>query len=478
MIWPKPKPLTPRTEWPADTRVLSFSERKSDEWTIRDSFTGTLVLGQAGSGKTSGPGKTLARRFLELGYGGLVLCSKSEEAEDWKALLEATNREKDGVFFGPGEPWRFNFLDHEASLPSGDLGMVENLVNLVMDVIDVHKAPLSGNEASYFRPQKDMILRNSFSLLLLAHKPLQLKAIPELMRSAPVNLEQVRKDVEWQKTSLLYRLILEAQRLNPGNEEVEAMATYWLFTRPTTQGEKSGIDSGILGLIDGPLSRGKLAELFSTSTNTTPKDCFGGKVIVVNVPVDQFRKAGQYAAMIWQTAFHREMMRRTKWTPKHRPVFLWCDEAQNFSTEQDADFHAECRARGVACVRMTQNRSLFLKVYGGDHKAEHTVDAIFGNLATKLFCRNDCPITNAWASRIVAKEVHYRSSFSKSERESVGSTTLSEAYEDACPPEMFLGLKNGGQRNRRIVEAVLFASGRKFKGSERWLVRRFQQEDL
>jgi hypothetical protein len=477
MIWGKPKPVVPRTVWSADERVLSFSERKADEWTIRDSFTGTLVLGQAGSGKTSGPGKTLARRFLELGYGGLVLCSKSEEADDWRALLKTTKRDGDGVFFGIGEPHRFNFLDYEGSRSGGGLGMVENLVNLITDITGVGKTSLEGNDATFFVPMKRMVVRNAFSLLLLAEKPLALSLIPDLLQSSPKDPDQAEKDAKWQKESFLYQTILEAERLNPGHPELEAVARYWLHFRPRVNLERGTIDAGLLGWIDGPLSRGDIADLFSTATNLTPEDCFKGKVIVVNLPIDQLREAGQYAAMIWNTAFYRASMRRPRWTPKMRPVFLWCDEAQNFSTEQDAEFHSECRARGVACVRMTQNRALFLKAYGGSHKAEHTVDAIFGNLATKLFCRNDCPITNAWASKIVAKEVNYRSSYSKSERDAVGSTTLSEAYEDACPPETFLGLRNGGKSNRRIVEAVLFASGRKFKGSERWLVRRFQQEN-
>jgi len=38
-----------------------------------------------------------------------------------------------------------------------------------------------------------------------------------------------------------------------------------------------------------------------------------------------------------------------------------------------------------------------------------------------------------------------------------------------------MGLKNGGRRNNYIVEAILFQSGRLWKGDQRWIVRKFKQ---
>ena len=38
-------------------------------------------MGENGSGKTSGSGQLFARKYLENGFGGLVLCFKTDEAD-------------------------------------------------------------------------------------------------------------------------------------------------------------------------------------------------------------------------------------------------------------------------------------------------------------------------------------------------------------------------------------------------------------
>ena len=61
-------------------------------WTIRDSFEGTAILGDMGSGKTTGSGATLAKAFLKAGYGGLVMCKKIDEVDTWVRYARETGR--------------------------------------------------------------------------------------------------------------------------------------------------------------------------------------------------------------------------------------------------------------------------------------------------------------------------------------------------------------------------------------------------
>jgi hypothetical protein len=66
--------------WPLDLPLVGFSKREADVWTLGDAFQGVLIMGENGSGKTSGSGGLLARKYLKAGFGGLVLCFKTDEA--------------------------------------------------------------------------------------------------------------------------------------------------------------------------------------------------------------------------------------------------------------------------------------------------------------------------------------------------------------------------------------------------------------
>ena len=85
-----------------------------------------------------------------------------------------------------------------------------------------------------------------------------------------------------------------------------------------------------------PLITRPLRKLFSTDTNIKPEDAFDGKIIIVDLPVQEFRLAGRVANLAWKYCFQVAVLRRTPPTNRTailRPVFLWADEAQNFVTE-------------------------------------------------------------------------------------------------------------------------------------------------
>ena len=70
-----------------------------------------MITGQTGKGKTSGPGRLLAKAYLRAGFGGLVLCAKVDEADLWRKYLGETGREADGIFFGE------DTMNTESSIP-------------------------------------------------------------------------------------------------------------------------------------------------------------------------------------------------------------------------------------------------------------------------------------------------------------------------------------------------------------------------
>jgi TraM recognition site of TraD and TraG len=480
------KPTTPSKTadyWPLNLPLIRFSEKRPDTWTLADACQGVLIMGELGSGKTSGSGQLLARQYLKAGFGGLVLCHKhdpqnprEDEATLWRNYLTETGRIDDGLFFSADADLRFNFLDYESK--TSGLDFVENLVSLLTDIASVKKRnQTSSNEQEYWLPQKEKLLRNAISLLLLAKEPITMRNLYEIIITAPNNLEQTRSE-EWHKSSYLFRLFTRASHTQSHHPEWFFIEKYWMHERPMMDPDtRSNVDTDYTGMFD-PLTRGKIGELFSTTTNITPEDILNGKVVVIDIPYSKYRAVGQFAALIWSQLLQRTVDRRSFDPPSSRPVFLWADEAHHFCVDQDAAFQTTARSKGISTVRLTQNLPNFLDAYGPNGK--HKVDTLLGNHSTKIFHRNSCVITNEWASKVIGKDTQYRHSISNtgSIHQPVGNqtqTSVQEVEEEVCQPKEFMGLKNGAARNDYIVEGILFQSGRLWKGDQRWTVRKFKQ---
>lgn len=112
--------------------------------------------------------------------------------------------------------------------------------------------------------------------------------------------------------------------------DFEECKTYWTKDFPALAEEtRSSILLGFTVLIR-PLVTRPLRKLFSSDTNITPEETFAGKIIIVNLPVQEFRLAGRIANLAWKYCFQVAVLRRMQ-PPKGqgflRPVFLWADEA-------------------------------------------------------------------------------------------------------------------------------------------------------
>ena len=92
-----------------NTEIMNF---EGNQWMTRDASTGLICFGMTGSGKSSGPLRSIALRFLELGYGGIVFCAKPDECETWESYAKEKGREKDIILLSKET---FCFLDYEFS---------------------------------------------------------------------------------------------------------------------------------------------------------------------------------------------------------------------------------------------------------------------------------------------------------------------------------------------------------------------------
>src|SRR5689334_12056054 len=125
-------------QWPLDLPLVRWSRYPKDTWTLQDALQDVIVFGQKGSGKTSASGRLFALKYLDAGFGGIVLCAQEEESANWRNYLTETGREDDGRFFTLNGPYRFNPLAWEAC-KSGGADFAENLVHLLSDVASIRK---------------------------------------------------------------------------------------------------------------------------------------------------------------------------------------------------------------------------------------------------------------------------------------------------------------------------------------------------
>jgi TraM recognition site of TraD and TraG len=458
-------------------RVLIDWKDNAGGFTIADATTGVCVMGATGSGKTSGPGQLLARAYLRAGFGGLVLCAKVDERAQWEAWVSAAGRSKDLVIVDTTGQHAFNFLEWEASRADSGGGFTINVVALLDEIAGAidsgggSGAGDGGGDNAFFRSALRHMLANLVELPILAKLPVSLPLLRAIANSAPLSLAQ-RDDPEWQKTSACWRILREAEAATKDDPDAERdyeeCRSYWEIDHPALSDRTRSIITLMFGMLVRPFITRPLRKLFSEDTTITPEDAFKGKIIIVDLPVQDYRLAGRVAALAWKWCFQVAVMRRQFDGGERRPVFLWADEAQNFVTERDAEYQAVARSAGGCTVYLTQQREGLRRVL----RSDDATDNLLANLQTKFFCQNSGE-TNTWASGLLGERFVKITSTNVGRSGQSADSGIADAHGQAgiqrseqrrhfIEPSRFTTLKRGGPANDFQVEAVAYCGGKLF----------------
>lgn len=473
-----PPPLDP---WSLDRPLLRFGG--GDAWTVRDACAGVQIFGDTGSGKTSGSGRALALAMLRAGFGGLVLTAKSDEPDLWRGYMAEAGREEDLIVFSPESPYRFNFLEHERTRKSRGGGQTANLAELFLIAMRACDGSTRDRDA-FWEHAARQLLTNLIDALLLADEPISIRAMRDLLMSAPMSAEDVEDDY-WKSQSALYNTLVKANEvcLDPGGrDDLRVTYDYWMREYAAVMDERTrgNIVATFTTLADG-FMRGTLRELFSTELTIKPEWTFEGKVIVLDLPLKQFHLMGRMAQIIWKECWQRTVESTVR-RPDDRPVFQWIDEAQYFVTVRDAEFAQTARQQKAASVFLSQSRANYIASLGAGGHA--VVDSFLGVSKTKIFHCNGDPETNEWAQRVISED--WRNQVSQSsptssptqpwgegnrqQQERGGSISMHRAREPRVLASDFGSLRSGGPPDY-AVQAILFQSGRSFAGGEGNTVR-------
>jgi len=483
--------LTNSVGWDDEDTLLCFGD-PANNFTIRHSMSGCLILGETGSGKTSGSGAALARPYLKAGYGALVLCVKPDEAALWQRYAAEAGRSDDVVLFGSDPKWTFNFLDYEAHRPGVGSGLTENLIQLFTEITSIGNGEVGGGKGDdpFWDRAMRSIIRNMVDVLLLARQPLTLPLMFDVLRSAPLDLERTTSKT-WADASFCAQMLTMAEDATKGTADAPdyyQVRAFWMHTFPTMPDKTRGSVIELFRTMAESLMRGKMRTLFCEGKSTViPEHALAGKIVVIDLPVKVWGEVGRYAGVLWKYCFQKAIERRTD-NPdgRARPVTLWVDECQYFSTRYDYLFQTTARSSRVATVYLSQNMSGLIASLGGENNGRARVQSLMGNLTTKIFHANSDTETNQWAADLLGKtRLHFRSvnnsySFSQGSASSSFGSSTSEQMDYRLQPTAFTQLQKGGEENARTVQGIVFQTGREWRGSDgvsrNWLLANFRQQ--
>lgn len=474
-----------------DKPLLSFETEKGDaHWTIKASFSGLTIVGGTGSGKSSGSARTIAKRLLRNNYGGLVLTVKEDELDSWRQFCTEEGRSNDLIVVEPEASFFFNFLEYISTIDTGE-NYAQNIFKCIKEVIKANEQRTTGKGDDMFWDQaNDMYLKNLIQLTLLAYGKVTIELLFDIAQTAP-RIEPIKIDdaenaflIAYSKAKENVKELVAAWNEKQGIEwiknvpQIEYEKALGSAVKETKQFKRikqffyttlfslssktrSIIDFYFTGFLDTLLDDPIYRLFCEHPSNYRPEDCYEGKIIVINLPVKKYDKAGQNAQMmfkyIWQLSVERRDIKANG-----RPIFLYQDEGQEFVIENDTRFQTTARSSRVATVLITQNLANIYAAMGGD-KAEYRVKSLLGNLSTKIFHANGDVDTNLYASKLIGKGW----SIDPSSGIQIGKDVSMSSNEkwtllDLVRPEEFAMLANGGAENNYEVEAYIHVQNAKF----------------
>jgi hypothetical protein len=424
-----------------DKSILDW--RRGEKWTMARATEGTLIVGSTGSGKTTGSGGTIARAMLRNGFSGLVLTVKKDEPENWRDFCDKEGRGDDLLCLRPGGGFCFNPLESES--------ITENRVQLFLKLSALGSTGGTTPASDFWVEERKKLLRNLFQLVESAGLTPSVTILAKILKDAPPTMAEVAS-ATWRRDSACAQAIADATTRTGTDLDTLIAVEYFEQEFPSLSSRTRSIVVSMVSNTFDLLRRAPLRQLFTGTSNISPRSIFeGNKILVVDLPVKEFKDVGLYANVIWKFCFQREVERRAE----KSPTFIWADEAQLFLNREDYLFQTTARSAGCASVYLTQSYPNLLDALG-----KHPADSLVGNLKTLIFHQNDCPVTNEWASTMFGMAMREKESAAVPGK----APAIGMVLTPIIPPHKFKGLKKGGKKKGwfgggSIVEGYALAPG-------------------
>jgi len=524
--------VTPFADFVTDLDTPLLKLEHSSHFTLRMAFEGGIhAFGAPGSGKTSAF-KTIASAYLRTGAGMVICVTKNDEIDRWIAYARENGREKHVVLFTENKS--FNPLAWEL-MRHGVKG-TSNAVECLMRILDSADAAMgvAGQTNDPFWPSAiRAALGYSVPLIFCAFGVVNISDVIDFVTSAATKAEQYTEPafIERSFAGQTLRKAVDNPAVRIEEAELHGYLQYWFREFPAIPSKTLG---NIVISLSTKLDRfrhGRMKSVFCGRTTIVPEMTFHGAIIILCMPTLTWNEDGIIAQRIFKYMWQRAVESRNGLDEPQRlrPVFLWCDESQNFVDVKDDEFLATCRSSRAGVVFMTQTLPSYFARLG--EKNRDAANGLVGKFATQLFFLNSCPVTNEHAAKIIGRDLTWRATqgtssgtttskglnegtnanrgHSSGSSHSYGGnsggwstnsgtnhgsgenfganvgtgTNTSESHSRAetmdhvLEPAFFSrSLKSGGPQNNKIVTAVFFRAGARFEATgSNWLTVAFRQ---
>lgn len=408
-----------------DRELLDF--RNGHVFTVRSAMEALLVLASVGKGKST-LARTIYRALLRERFGGLVLCVKRSQIQEFLAQANLEGRHNDCIVLSSGGTHAFNPLAGEQN-PSEAAALVSELAEVLAD-----RVRDGGENEAFWRSQLLIILRNLFTLCQTAYGRLDFLLAAELFDARANSTAEV-SDPSWRQISPMARAIALTRRaIDDSNTRLAV--DYFERTFPAQGDRLQGSLAATVGSVLDYLRRPPLSGLFAGESTFSMEDLLdNGKIAIVGLPaLDSVD--GKIANALMQYCFCRAATRRSA----RGFSFIAADECQETVSREFMRKLAVLREYQVASVLLTQNLAVL------DEKLGETArEGLCGLMGTKIFGPQGHAATRQWAADQIGKRKVPVKTKSSGSSGGVSNHSKSEhqVWDYRVPPSRFAELEVG-----------------------------------
>ena len=436
---------------PTDT-LFKISNYK---YTLEDVYRGFLIYGQTGSGKTSGSGKFIASNFLRLGFGGLVLCAKKDEASFWEDIAKKNYRNKSIIRISANSSHRFNYVSFfKEILSQYDEGTKNTLLaNMFFMAIKNAGYGFSSSDSFWENALKQLII-NIVTILNLSNEEIVPENMYKLLISLPKTSDEGQEVLGYfyEDEEIIEDYFTKLIKDIKNSHELEMSVNYFCKDYACLVDKtRSIIFTSLTSLLE-ELRREPLRSHFQGESNVTPDMIFSGAIIIIDYSVHEWQSIGKIVNNFWKYAFQIASQNRSN----TRPCFLWADEAHYFLNSFDTEYQSTARSSCVSTVYLTQNISIQRSAFKSSNNKDH-VTALSGNLCNIIFHRNNDPETNEYAIKLFGQ---FTKSKTQYKDKNLFFNPKEKIKKQIISREDLMKLKTGGKHNNYKVEGFILKPGK------------------
>lgn len=374
-------------------------------YTGRDCCQGALILGQVGSGKTTGVMATMIDSLLGMGAGMLYVCAKPDDRARMLAACKRAGRSRDVIVIDKTATQRLSFF---RTLLRVDADMA-TLAQLGAQGLDVFsqvsgKSKSWGSDNRFWEEGLNRMTRSIILLLLMAKEEVTPTTILKVATSLPKTPKHIRTP-EWKESycGTCLRRAYETAEACGMEAEFDAVSDYFMREIASfSLKNRSNIIAMLTGTCDS-LTKGIAAKLFGTdSTFDLAEAIKGNRVIIVDFPYGEWAEIGRFVGAGMKYLTQREILQREV-KPTTNIFALVCDEVQNILTEPDWNYVSMQRSFRGPLIAATQGWESILSVLGQQEKSK--ADVLAGNLGAKFICSPTFE-TARWVCETLGKKRH------------------------------------------------------------------------